>query len=148
MSSVKRIASISGLSAFVVLPIMLLGDVTGDDPGLTAAPGEIAAACTSCHLGTALNGGSGSVKIVLPGGNTYAPGVKQRVQVQVSDPAQRRWGFELSARVGSGSSQAGSLASIDRNTQVRCTTRTCSSTSVQYITHTQTGTRLGTTSGI
>src|SRR4051794_6564290 len=101
MSPGKRIGTISCLSAFVVLPIMLLGDVTGADPGLTAAPGENAGACTQCHVGTALNGGSGSVKIVLPDGNSYSPGVKQRVQVQVSDPAQRRWGFELSARVGS-----------------------------------------------
>ena len=54
-----------------------------------------------CHLGSALNSGPGSVKIVLPGEATYTPGVKQRIAVEVSDPSQRRWGFELSARLKS-----------------------------------------------
>ena len=78
--------------------MILLGDVTGADPRLTAAPGE--GNCTSCHVGTALNRGGGSVNIALPNGSTYTPGTTQRVQVQISDATQRRWGFELSVRVG------------------------------------------------
>lgn len=139
------------VAAFCAAPILLLGDVTGADPGYTAAPGDNQSACTSCHTGTRLNAGGGSVEIVLPNGSTYTPGVKQHIQVKVSDSSQKRWGFELTARVASSpsSTQAGDLTASDGNSQVRCANgrpKPCSSASViQYITHTQTGTRLGTT---
>src|SRR5262249_51694162 len=129
---------------------ILFADVDGADPRLTGAPGD--SVCTQCHMGTALNGGGGSVKIVMPGDATYTPGVKQRIQAQVSDPAQRRWGFELSARVASdvANAQAGDLTPTDGNTQVLCVNgrlAPCSSAAVlQFITHTLAGTRLGTTS--
>ena len=130
-------------------PVFALADVNGADPRLTGAPGDNQQACTACHTGTALNGGPGSIKITAPGGSTYTPGVKQRLAVSVSDPSQKRWGFELSARPSSNltSGRAGDLASVDANTKVICETRTCSATSIQFVTHTQTGTRLGTTGG-
>src|SRR4051794_1592711 len=144
----KRIVALC-ISAIAAVPILLLADVNGADPRLTAAPGDNQQACTACHIGTGLNKGSGSVKIVLPGDNTYTPGIQQHIRVEVSDPAQRRWGFELTARLGSNltNGRAGDLTSTDSNTQVKCETRTCSSTSVQFITHTLSGTRLGTTGG-
>jgi uncharacterized protein (TIGR03437 family) len=80
--------------------------------------------------------------------------VKQHIVVQVSDPAQRRWGFEFSARLASNLSngQAGSLASTDSFTQVKCDNgrrAPCSSaTVVQFITHTLSGTRAGTTGSV
>jgi IPT/TIG domain. len=80
--------------------------------------------------------------------------VKQRVSVQVSDPAQRRWGFELTARLASNPSngQAGDLSPADGYTQVRCDNgrpKPCSAASpVQFITHTLSGTRPGTTGGV
>ena len=131
-------------SAFL---IMLLGSSTalwansaGADPRMTGAPGD--SNCTSCHSGV-VNSCSGSVKIVLPGDATYTPGVKQRITVQVSDPAQKRWGFELTARLNSSPSagQAGSLAAADAQSQVLCdlTGRKapCTSASVvQFATHT------------
>src|SRR5690349_12905862 len=92
------------LAGLAAIPIILYADVDGADPKLTAAPGDDSRACTACHIGTSLNGGSGSVKILLPGDATYTPGVKQHITVQVSDPAQRRWGFELTARVASNAS--------------------------------------------
>src|SRR4051794_27749723 len=88
------------------VPGIVFAYVTGADPSLTGAPGEDATVCTQCHSGTKLNGGAGSLKINMPADATYTPGVKQRIQVQVSDPAQRRWGFELSARVASAASSA------------------------------------------
>src|SRR5437660_7717657 len=127
----------------------LFANVDGADPRLTGAPGDSDAACTQCHAGTKLNGGAGSLKIVMPGDATYTPGVKQRIQVQVSDPAQRRWGFELTARVASdpANAQAGDLTPTDGNTQVFCISgqpAPCSSAAVlQFITHTLSGTRLG-----
>ena len=145
----KTVATLS-FAGLVSLPGIVFGDVTGADPRLTGAPGDSAAACTECHTGTKLNGGGGSLKIIMPGDATYTPGVKQRIKLQVSDPTQRRWGFELTARVASApsSAQAGDLSSTDSNTQVKCANgraKPCSNSAVlQFITHTLSGTRLGT----
>ncbi len=150
----RRILFFLTSAAAAVVPVALWANVTGADPRLTAAPGESGAACTACHSGTRLNAGSGSVKIVLPGDATYVPGVTQHITVQLSDPTQRRWGFELSARLASNpsSSQAGDLSPTDNFTQVICSNgrRTpCNSSSpVQFITHTLSGTRNGTNGGV
>ena len=143
LSSMKLLALLA-LSA----PVALLAYEYGPDPRYTGAPGDDN--CTACHLGT-VNSGSGSVKIRPANGSTYTPGVKQRIQVEVADPAQRRWGFELTARLLSDlkNGQAGSFASTDKNTQVICddgNLAPCkSSTVVQFIEHTEAGTRNGTT---
>ena len=139
------------LSVISAFPLLLSAYSSGADPRLTGAPGDTQAACTACHNGTALNGGGGSVKIILPGGASYTPGTTQRIKVQVSDSAQRRWGFELTARPVSNLSdgQAGDLASTDSNTRVMCSngrSKPCTDSNlVQFITHTQQGTQLGTT---
>ena len=136
------------LAVFLIQPIVQ-ADVNGADPRLTGAPGE--STCSSCHNGTAINAGGGSVQLILPNGNTYTPGVKQRISVKVSDASQKRWGFELSARLVSNLStgQAGDFLTIDSNVQVKCSNnraKPCAATSpVQYVTHTTAGTRLGTT---
>ena len=122
----------------------------GPAPRLTAAPGDNAKACTQCHAGT-LNSGTGSVKILLQSGPVYIPGVKQRIMVQVSDPVQQRWGFELAARLNSDlqNSQAGDFAPVDNFTQVICEDsgpKPCSS-GVSFIQHTSAGTRNGTKGG-
>jgi uncharacterized protein (TIGR03437 family) len=116
----------------------------------SGAPGDNARACTACHSGV-LNSGSGSVSISLQSGPVYIPGVKQRVTVQVSDPTQQRWGFELTARLNSNpeNSQAGSLIPVDNFTQIICEDNgpaPCAS-GVSYIEHTSAGTRLGTKGG-
>ncbi len=118
----------------------------GPMPRVTAAPGDNALACTQCHAGT-LNSGAGSVKILLLSGNVDIPGVKQHIQVQVSDPNQQRWGFQLSARLDSAPStgQAGTLTPTDGLTQVICEDYgplPCA-TGVQFIEHTSAGTRNG-----
>ncbi len=152
MSFKRKIVTVLCLFIGSIVPMVLFADVTGADPKYTAAPGDDSRACTACHIGTSLNGGAGSVQIIVPGDATYTPGVTQHIKVQVSDPAQRRWGFELTARVSSDNSQAGDITSTDSNTQVRCAngrTKPCSTSSPQqYITHTQSGTRLGTSSGV
>lgn len=123
----------------------------GPAPRVTGAPGDSPQACTVCHAGAALNSGAGSVNIVLQGGAVYVPGVKQRVMVQVSDPVQQRWGFELTARLNSdlAKGQAGDLSPVDNLTQVICEDfgpKPCSS-GVQFIQHTSAGTRIGTKGG-
>lgn len=127
---------------------------TGPDPRYTGAPGDDPAACSACHSGAAPNSGPGSVNIVLPGGNRYTPGVTRHIVVQVSDPAQKRWGFQLSARLASdpANGQAGDLNPTDGNTQVLCdngSPKPCpDATTVQFIEHTVDGTRLGTSNGV
>ncbi len=81
----------------------------------------------------------------------YIPGVKQRVVVQVTDPVQKRWGFELSARLNSdlAGGQAGTLTPVDNLTQVICEDNApvpCAS-GVSFITHTSAGTRNGSIKG-
>lgn len=123
----------------------------GPAPRVTAAPGDNPKACTQCHQTGALNSFGGSVTIILPSGPMYIPGVKQRIQVRVADPAQQRWGFELSARLNSdpANSQAGTLTPIDNLTQVICEDAgplPCAS-GVSFIQHTSAGTRNGTKGG-
>lgn len=125
----------------------------GPDPRYTGAPGDDPKACTACHFGTPLNGGAGSVKIVLPGAATYTPGVTQHILVQVADPAQKRWGFQLTARLATdlANGQAGDFTPSDGNTQVICDNgqkAPCPSPNmVKFIEHTSAGTRPGTANG-
>jgi uncharacterized protein (TIGR03437 family) len=77
--------------------------------------------------------------------------VKQRITVQVSDPDQQRWGFELAARLDTdgANGQAGDFTSIDNQTQVICednAPKPCAS-NLLFITHTSAGTRNGTKNG-
>ena len=137
------VACVTGVAAF--------GHSYGPKPRVTAAPGDDARACTACHGGSALNSGPGSVKIVLQSGAVYIPGVKQHLTVQIADPNQARWGFELSARLNSDleKSQAGDFISTDGFTQVICEDygpRPCAS-GATFITHTSAGTRNGTRNG-
>jgi uncharacterized protein (TIGR03118 family) len=125
----------------------------GPDPRYSGAPGDNVNACHSCHLGQNLNSGPGNVKILLPNGNSYAPGVKQHILVQVSDPQQRRWGFQMSARLKSNQAtgQAGDLSPTDGFTQVICDNsnpKPCPADAlVQFIEHTSAGTRPGISGG-
>jgi uncharacterized protein (TIGR03118 family) len=125
----------------------------GPDPRYSGAPGDNPGSCTFCHRGQAINSGSGSVKILLPGGASYTPGVTQHIQVQVSDPQQRRWGFQMSARLKSDPvhGQAGDFTPTDGFTQVICDNsapKPCAAdSSVEFIEHTLAGTRFGTPGG-
>lgn len=121
----------------------------------TGAPGDNPLACTQCHAGP-LNGYSGSVRVVSLGGLTYKPGVTYRLVVEVRDPEQTRWGFELTARLASepANGQAGDLNSVDSFTRVLCdgtaagTPKPCSPDKpVQFAEHVAAGTRPGTPAG-
>ena len=119
-----------------------LADSTGADPGYSGAPGD--STCISCH-GTTLNSGSGSVKVSFANGTTYVPGQTQVVTVSIADATAKRWGFEASPRVSSAAQTtgAGKVATADTFTRIASTRGT-----IQWITHTLTGTRLGTTGGV
>src|SRR5438874_2309401 len=114
------IAKISLL--FSVVPLVVKAYEFGPPAFRTGAPGDRTCLDAGCHSGSALNAGGGSVTIVLPGANTYTPGVKQRIMVKIMDSAKQKFGFELTARPASNiaNGQAGDLASSDNLTQVIC----------------------------
>ena len=94
-----------GLSQLAIAVPLFCGTLqaysSGPPPRYSGAPGDNVGSCTSCHRGLSVNGGQGSVKILLPNSNSYTPGVTQHIIVQVSDPQQHRWGFQMSARLKS-----------------------------------------------
>jgi uncharacterized protein (TIGR03437 family) len=105
------------------IPVLIWAHEYGPDAGYCAVPKEGGTCNTSgCHTGTAVNGGGGAgVSVAFPNGLTYAPGVKQHLVVTIADPAQRAWGFQLTARLASNSStMAGSFAFTDANTLLMC----------------------------
>lgn len=143
-----------------VLPLLIYAHNYGPEPRKTGAPGDNPTACiqSGCHIGT-VNQFSGNVAVNFPNGLTYIPGVKQRLSVTVTDPGQRRWGFQLTARLASNLSggQAGDFTrGGDGFTQVICDNDTLksdtapcpSSFPVQFIEHTTAGTRLGLASPV
>jgi uncharacterized protein (TIGR03437 family) len=96
---------------------VVFANASGPDGTYAGVPGE--STCAACHVGSS---GSGSVSVSFPNGLTYMPGVKQTLTVTVSDSAQRRWGFQLTARQSSNSkSQAGTFTiGGDGYTQLVC----------------------------
>src|ERR1035437_8785372 len=103
------------------LPLLLWAFSAGPDAGKAGVPGESTCTQAECHVGTALNGGGGSVGVTFPGALTYAAGVKQHLVVTIADPTAKMWGFQLTARASNDSkTQAGSFTSTDRFTAVVC----------------------------
>ncbi len=133
------------------LPVLVYAYHDGPDPGYTTAPGDNATSCISagCHVGT-LNSGPGNVKISLPAGNsgTYVPGQAMQLLVQITDSTKIAYGFELSARMGSGNTtQAGDFTTTDSTSQVKCADASFKTNGtpckapfqVEYIEHTDAG---------
>jgi uncharacterized protein (TIGR03437 family) len=111
-----------------VIPVLIYAHEYGPDPSYTGAPGDNKTACVKslCHVGT-VNSFGGSVTITA-GGTTYVPGVPQQITVTVADPAEKNWGFQLTARLASevnktaGFTQPGDFEPLaDGFTQVICT---------------------------
>ena len=61
------------------IPMLVWALSGGPDVGKSGVPGESNCTEIGCHVGTALNGGGGSVKVTFPGGLSYSPGVKQHL---------------------------------------------------------------------
>jgi uncharacterized protein (TIGR03437 family) len=144
-----------------LVPVLIWAHAAGPDAGYTLAPGDFGSCTASgCHVGTtnaAANKGSVTVGFAN-GATTYTPGVKQHLTVTIADPAtsQHAWGFELTARVSTDNSTAGTFASTDANTAIMCasanlfteqqfgysasTPQTCPATMTrQYMEHSYTG---------
>ncbi|MBI4907047.1 MAG: hypothetical protein HY820_25700 [Acidobacteria bacterium] len=107
--------------AVTVAPVLLYAYASGPDPRKTGAPGDGLCSESGCHVGTA-NSGGGRVEIVFPSGLTYSPGVRQRLQVRITDATARVYGFQATARLASNLSagQAGDFTTADTSTQILC----------------------------
>ncbi len=119
----------------------LLAYPDGPFPRLTGGFGEDT--CTMCHSGFELNEGrtlGGDLRIAgIPA--SYKAGEMYPLRVVIAQPGQSRWGFELSARFLASGHQAGELVPLDENCQIK------DSRGVQFIEHTEPGTRAGINNG-
>jgi len=113
-----------------LLAVTAFGRSTGAPPGRTGAPpGDN---CTGCHGGT-VNSGPGSVRIEFAGGSTYTPGQTYKVRVTVSDPNAVRWGFQVTARMGSDKTTRAGTFAVDNATTTQFSP---GGTAGEYVTHT------------
>ncbi len=148
--TLSRIAMAAAVGT--ALPVLLLAYLSGPDAGVSGVPEEDT--CTDCHTGPS---GSGNVTVTFPGGLAYTPGAKQHLVVTITDPVQKGWGFQLTARQSNNSTaQAGTFTpGADGYTQLVCTQTnfrsqafgnvcTTNGLALQYIEHTTSGAREGT----
>ena len=125
--NVKKLIINSSLIVLAIAPPVLYSYYYGPDPGYTGAPGDNPTGCIAagCHVGT-VNSGGGSITIAAAGGTTYTPGQAQKISVTITDSTEKKYGFELSARVDSNPKiqGAGTFTPTDSLTQVAdCNTR-------------------------
>lgn len=123
----------------IAFAFSLSARINGPVAGVAGVPGE--GDCTDCHTST-LNSGGGKLQIQLVDASTWTPGKEMRVRVTLTDPAARRWGFQLTARAaGNPTVSAGKFAVADASS----TRLTPGLDDSQYVTQTTAGTRPGTT---
>jgi uncharacterized protein (TIGR03437 family) len=127
------------LIALAGLPLLVYAFSSGPPVAHTGGFGEPTCSQFGCHL-SPINSGPGSVTITAP--EFYASGQTYQITVRVADPNQRRWGFEMSSR-SQNAQQAGTLSSASNQTQV-----VPALNGIQYIMHTNAGTRPGVTQGV
>src|SRR5437870_5755808 len=76
---------------------------------------------SGCHGGASLNGGGGNVAVSFTNGQIYVPGARQTFTATVNDSAARRWGFQMTARLGSDlTKQAGTFTPVVNQQIVLC----------------------------
>jgi uncharacterized protein (TIGR03437 family) len=120
----------------LAVPILVWAFAEGPPDAHTGGFGE--QSCAECHGTGRVNINGGRVTVTLP--DTYSSGVTYPIKVTIFDSAQRRWGFELSARTADGA-QAGVLTPTDAFTQIAFPS---ANRAIRYIEQTSVGTRAGT----
>jgi len=146
----QRVLQAIGVISAALIPAIVSGLSSGPDPRYTGAPGDSPLACASsgCHTGSKqggpINAAGGKVEAAFCGGTNYTPGVPQTITVTVSDPVNTRYGFQMTARLGSNQTNgqagdftpgAGTIVLCD-NGSVKTPSRPCNAnTPVQFIEH-------------
>jgi uncharacterized protein (TIGR03437 family) len=134
------------------IPFLLYAYEYGPDAGAAGVPGENGSCSqVGCHTGTGVNAGGGSVSVALPQALTYTPGTTQHLVANIDDAKQKRWGFEMTARLANDAKTvAGTFSPTDNRTQLMCASAdlvrqvnaksTCAANlPLVYIEHTQAG---------
>ncbi|MFT5513820.1 MAG: hypothetical protein ACI8SE_002231, partial [Bacteroidia bacterium] len=113
---------------------------SGGVQGYTNAPSE--GNCTSCHTGTSLNGGGGSLSNFTltdaGGGNGYSPDSTYTLKVKYAQSSKTRFGFSITALDAAKKEPAGTFTITSTRTQKR--TKSYSGKTRQYVEHTNAGT--------
>src|SRR5260370_570739 len=143
MTKDKRLLIVKIVVAIAIVPVLIHAYATGPDPGHTGAPGDQTCAISGCHVGTALNGGGGSVQLTSSTGMTYTPGQPQTFTIAISDSKAKMYGFQMSARIDSNptSGQAGDFTAGSQqialcdNGNLKGTSGCPSGATVQFIEH-------------
>ncbi len=108
------------LTLFLAASSSLSAFTNGPPAQRTGVPGEAAAAtCTACHRGTDLNSDTrGRLTIEA---RDYKPGVKQVIKVILEHPDATKWGYQLTARLGSNPLlPAGTFTAVAGSVRVIC----------------------------
>ncbi|MFN7996723.1 MAG: choice-of-anchor V domain-containing protein [Bryobacteraceae bacterium] len=138
------------MAVISAVPLVIFGFAEGPPTRKTGAPGD--STCLDCHIGPRTDN-SPKLSVTFPRGLTYTPGVKQKLTVVVDVPGVEAWGFEMTARLASDTTngQAGTFDPADANTQVKCDGGSVrpsggcpSSGPVEFIEHTLQGTQSNT----
>ncbi len=96
-------------TCIALFPAFLMAHYDGPDSGHTAAPvtdSPLACAASGCHTnsqqGGPINSFGGSVTATFSSGSTYAPGGGPiTITIAATDPVNKHFGFQMTARVGS-----------------------------------------------
>jgi len=75
--------------------------------------------CTACHRTYAPANSDPRGRLTIQA-SPYVPGVKQAVRVQVEHPEGARWGFQLTARLGSDETKPAGTFTVTADVRVRC----------------------------
>lgn len=140
LAIVPRLLAVAALAAGA--PAAALAFSSGPPDGFAGNPPAMID-CTACHYEFQTNSGKGSLALTdLPA--SFVPGVAYDLTVVLSDPGQRRWGFELTVVGEDPEVEGGAMVVTDAvNTQLSDS----GDPFPDYLKHTSAGTRAGTPDG-
>jgi uncharacterized protein (TIGR03437 family) len=106
--------------------------------------------CAACHRQEAANSDPRDTLTVLLDRMTYRPGVKQSIRVRLQHPEARRWGFQLTARPTSDTTQMAGSFTPNENIVVNCDPSGAAPCGGgrEFATHSTASSRSGTTGGV
>jgi uncharacterized protein (TIGR03437 family) len=102
-----------------MFPVLLPAFSTGPPTMRTGAATDGGVSCTACHRTFAPANSDPRGKVAITAA-PYTPGVTQTIQVTISHPDQKRWGFQLTARSAGNPTQQAGTFTPNANIRVRC----------------------------
>lgn len=144
MTIQKRLKLLTLLLMLVCWGTAIYANSSGPPSSNSGAPGE--SNCSTCHFGSAVNSGGGSVTLTgLPA--SYVAGTRYNLVVTISDSNNKmRWGFQTTALVDDGSA-AGTFMLTD-TTLTQIVTGQVSGKNRTYVEQGFNGTQRGTRNSV